>query len=152
MPGYNLKHTLIIFGLIMLMAGCAQPAHKNTLPWNLTTAYTEVLIVAPDQYLVDGLFFSHDSFKQWLSHRAEAGLLLPILLKTSDEFNLFKRRNYFEMASIAVNAEHLGYDVYYSSVGVMHNETSAEALLAMADNQSITESEPEYEPIIINTN
>ena len=154
MPVYhsNLLISLLLATVILLASGCAQPAHKNTPPWSLTNAYTEVTIVAPDKYLVDGMFFNGASFEQWLEHRARLGLTLPLLLKSTDELNLFKRRNYFEMATIAETAEGLGYQIYYSTAGIIHLETTTAELMAIADNQSESDSENPDDAIIINSN
>lgn len=122
--------------LLLVVSACAQPAHKNTMPWQLSVAYTEIRIVAPNQYLLDGLFFERRGLNHWLTERQQAGLTLPLLLTSSDEMNLLTRRNYFEMATIAETAEKLGFEIYYSSAGLIQYKTSSQELLALADNQN----------------
>ena len=126
----------IVISLLVLLSACAQPAHKNTMPWQLSVAYTEITMVAPNQYLLDGLFYEYDSLKHWLQQRHRAGLQMPLLLTSSDEMNFFKRRNYFEMAAIAQTAEELGFEIYYSKASLWQFKTTSEELLAKAEQQS----------------
>lgn len=138
MQALNSKTTKTLFVLtsVLLIAACAQPAHKNTMPWNLSVAYTEINMIAPDKYLVDSLYYELASLEYFLKQRQQAGIQLPLLLKSPDELNIFKRRNYFEMASIAKIAEELGFEVYYSSGHLLHFKTSANELMLLSDNQN----------------
>ena len=129
----------LVLTSVCLVFGCAQPAHKNTMPWNLSTAYTEVRLVAPNKYLLDGLYLEIGSLRHWLTQRQQAGIMLPLLLKTPDELNVFNRRNYFELATVAQMAEELGFEVYLSRAKLLHLKTTSEELMLLSDRQNTPE-------------
>ena len=139
MPELNFKlNRLFIFvACLWLVSACAQPAHKNTMPWNLSVSTTEINMVAPNKYLIDGLYYELASLKHYLAQRHQAGIRMPIVLTSPDELNLLTRRNYFEMASIAKIAEALDLEVYYSRAHLVHLQTSSLELLSLSDKQNM---------------